>query len=1138
MEDYAVTGKRIQLRLFLCSTIAFAAMLRSANAVAAAVRVREENIVIPTYVAGEPEPNPMFYFGRNSQGAEGRIYPYPLYDTLTGEKVDKTYKRVILENEYVRIGILPEIGGRILEGLDKTNNYDFFYRQHVIKPALIGLIGAWISGGVEWNIPHHHRATTFIPVPYRVEENADGSKTVWVGELELRHRTRWAVGYTLRPGRSVLEAWLRIVNRTPVVHSMLCFANVAVHVNDDYQVIFPPRTQYVTHHSKREFTTWPIARARYGGYDFGDGVDVSWYRNHISANSMFAWNYTDDFFAGYDHGRQAGTMSVANHHIVPGKKLWTWGNGPRGRMWDKILTDEDGPYLELMVGAYSDNQPDYSWLQPYEVKSFEMYWYPFRDIGGVKKANLDAAVNLDVNDGIAKVGFYATSARRQATVLLKAGDKTLLEEMVAIDPGKPYTNKVAVPAGVDEHDLRASLSADGKELVAYSPIRVDPEPMPEPVRAPEQPEEIETNEELYLTGLRIEQFHDPSRDPDPYWEEALRRDPGDVLVNTALGIRYLKKARYEDAEKLLRKALERLTAKYTSPLNGEPFYYLGVVLKAQGKNDEAFDALYKATWSMAWRAPAYYTLAEIACGRSDMASALDLVDQSLQANTQNIRALNLKAALLRHMGRSKDALQLLASAAHQTDPLDVRAMAEQWLASGRSAARDRMVSAMNAHPATAQETAAEYLNAGLWEDGTVVLTQVVEAARGKSRVSPMVYYYLAYFADKGGQGEKAADCCRLAQKMSPDYVFPFQDEAIAVLEHAMAVDARDARAPYYLGNLLYDWQPARAIDLWEQSVSLDSSLATAYRNLAVAYSHDDANDATEKAIADLEKAVSMPKRYAMHFAELDEMYETSGVAPEKRLALLERNSDVVAQRDDALSRMIGLKVLMGKYDEAIQLMTGRNFEVWEGGTLTVAGSWTDAHLLRGRQRLTAGKYQEALADFQAAGEIPDNLPSERARGGRDAEIAYGIGAAHEGLGDMEKARESWTRASVSEGRPRFGRRGGSGGGAEQYYRALALRKLGEEELATDIFQQMVKDGTGRLQDSGEGDSSALFGRRRSRGSRLADAHYMIGLGYLGLNENDKAKEHFAETLKASPDHLGARTTLPQGQQDGGERGEW
>ncbi|MEK7407848.1 MAG: DUF5107 domain-containing protein, partial [Acidobacteriota bacterium] len=664
------------------------------------VRISERDIVIPTYPAGAPEPNPMFYFGRASQGAEGRIYPYPLYDRLTGKKVDKTYRMVYLENEYVRIGVLPEIGGRIFEAVDKTNNYDFFYRQHVIKPALIGLIGAWISGGVEWNIPHHHRASTFIPVQYRLEENADGSKTVWVGELEVRHRMRWAVGYTLRPGKSYLEASVRILNRTPVVNTMLCFANPAVHVNDNYQVIFPPGTQYVTHHAKREFTTWPIATTRYGGYDFSRGVDVSWYKNHVNSNSMFAWNYWDDFFAGYDHGKQAGTMSVADHHMVPGKKLWTWGSGPRGRMWDKILTDEDGPYIELMVGAYSDNQPDYSWLQPYEAKVFEQYWYPFRDIGGVKNANLEAAVNLDVaKGGVAKLGFYTTSAHREATVTLKSGERVLLQEKVAIGPDRAFVKQVLLPAGVDEYALRAAISAGGKELVAYSPLRVKPEPMPPAVEAPPPPGEIKTNEELYLTGLRIEQFHNPALDPDPYWHEALRRDPGDVRVNTALGINCLKRARFEEAEKLFRKALERLTAKHTAPKDGEPLYYLAVALKAQGHNDEAFDVFYKATWSAAWRAPAYYSLAEIACLRGDMAAALGLADRALEANALNVRALNLKAAVLRQLGRGNEALELLASAFRKTDPLDARAMAERWLVSKSPEAGKALFSTLNEHPA-------------------------------------------------------------------------------------------------------------------------------------------------------------------------------------------------------------------------------------------------------------------------------------------------------------------------------------------------------------------------------------------------------------------------------------------------------
>ena len=206
-------------------------------------------------------------------------------------------------------------------------------------------------------------------------------------------------------------------------------------------------------------------------------------------------------------------MSVADHHMVPGKKLWTWGNGAAGRQWDHILTDNDGPYIELMVGAYSDNQPDYSWLQPNETKSFSMYWYPFREIGGVKKANLDAGVNLDAANGRAKVGFYTTANHTAASVMLKAGDKILLQETTAIGPAKAYTKEIVVPAGIDEQDLRASISVNGKELVAYSPIRLRPEPMPKAVVPPGPPEQFKSTEELYLAGQRIEQFHNPGLDP-------------------------------------------------------------------------------------------------------------------------------------------------------------------------------------------------------------------------------------------------------------------------------------------------------------------------------------------------------------------------------------------------------------------------------------------------------------------------------------------------------------------------------------------------------------------------------------------------------------------------------------------------
>ena len=1021
----------------------------------------------------------------------------------------------------MRLGILPEIGGRLFEAVDKSDGYDFIYRQHVIKPALIGLIGAWISGGIEWNIPHHHRASTFLPVQYSVQTNADGGCTVWVGELELRQRMRWAVGYTLHPGKSYLECSVRILNRTPFPNTMLCFANAAVSVNTNYQVIFPPSTQYVTYHGKREFATWPIAGGFYSGANFGDGTNVSWYSNHISANSMFAWNYQDDFFAGYDHGKQAGTLSIADHHFIPGKKFWTWGDGPRGVMWDKILTDNDGPYIELMTGAYSDNQPDYSWLQPYETKSFQMYWYPFRDIDGVKKANLDAAVNLeiDTNKNVAKVGFCVTSAHDSAWVeVTSSGIYSVLHERISISPGKPYVKQISFPKGTDAHDLRAALSVDGHELVSYSPVRLTPMEMPKPVSGPPPPAEIKTVEELYLAGQRIEQFHAPGiASPEPYWEEALRRDPGDARVNIALGIRQLKEARFADAEQHFRKAIERLSANYTSPKDGEPYYYLGVALKAQDQTKVAEDAFAKATWSEAWRGPAYFSLAEIATGHSNYTAALDDLDRSLDANGLNLRAFTLKAAALRHIGRTNEALAVLDIAAQKTDPLDVRLMAERWLA-GDFNAEQEMRWTLNDHPATGLETAAEFVEAGLRDDARVFLGKMTSNWKGKNFDSPLGDYWASQLGASGSGGLDSRSL-EIATHSHPDYAFPFQWEMIPVLRKAIESKPQDARAPYYLGNLLFDWQPEEALKLWEQSAKLDPSFAIVHRNIATALIHQKPEGATNRAIAELEKAVACPVKYAMHFAELDELYAATGAAPEKRLALLEQNHDIVAKRDDALSREIGLKVFAGKYAEAIQLMTGRTFSVWEGGTLDVASHWVTAHLGRGRQELAARQFQAALSDLQAAKNIPDNLPNDgRGSGGHEAELNYWIGNAYDGLGDKDKAAQSWkdAQAATTGGGGGGGLRGGRGASLDRqagsYYQALARRALGQKDEADRALHTLLDNANRDLQ----GESA-----------RTASGHYSASWPISDSAKRSRPARNSELALRAVPDSLGPKMELNQ-----------
>lgn len=248
------------------------------------------------------------------------------------------------------------------------------------------------------------------------------------------------------------------------------------------------------------------------------------------------------------------------------------------------------------------------------------------------------------------------------------------------------------------------------------------------------------------------------------------------------------------------------------------------------------------------------------------------------------------------------------------------------------------------------------------------------------------------------------------------------------------------------------------MELWKASLARDPSLAVVHRNLAIAASHQPGARNLDEAIRHLEAAVALPGPSSIFFSELDELDEAAGVAPEKRLAVLDANHETVARRDDALGREIALRVLLGQCDRAIALLTGRTFAVWEGGTLTAAGDWTEAHLRRGVERMSSRRFEEALADFQAAGQLPENLPTETHDGtARQEEIAYRIGIAEEALGRHEEASAAWGRAaqegaSSPEGRPR---RGFPGNTAEAYFRALALRRLGRTDAAEEVLRALA-----------------------------------------------------------------------------------
>jgi tetratricopeptide (TPR) repeat protein len=1078
------------------------------------VSIREEPLVLPTYEIGRPELAPMFYAGRDYQGAAGKIYPYPLYDDPTDVRGDKTYQAAYLENKYVKICVLPELGGRVLSATDKTDGYDYVYRQTEIKPALIGMLGAWISGGMEWDIPHHHRASSYLPVDHRLMKNPDGSSTIWVGELEFRHRMEWAVGITLYPDKTYMKVTTKLLNRTPFVHSFLDFTNTAVHANENYQVIFPPDTQYAVYHAKVQFAHWPISHDIYQGVDYTRGMDLSWWKNHPAPISFFAWNFDGDFFGGYDHGKQAGIICIEDHNVSPGAKFFEWGPGPEGKLWDHIL-DSQGDYLELMAGNFSDNQPDYSWIQPSETKTATQYWFPIRGIGGAKNANLNGAVNLEVGpSGKAKFGFYTTQEFRGAKTILTAGDQTLFEQSIDIAPDKPLVQEVPLPAGIKEDDLKVVLlDSGGKELISYHQVKREAEPMPPVVQPPLPPSEIKTVDELYHVGLRIEQFHSAVLESYPYYEEALRRDPGNYAVNTALGRLYCERGLWQQARKKLTAALDRATRNYTRPKDGEAYYYLGVTLRGESKNTEAADAFHRASWSEAWTAASYYQLAELDGKKGQWAQAISDLNHSLDYSTLDGRAWDLKAAALRKLGRTEEA-KAAAHKALAVDPLDLWAIHELELLQEAEPPEINLGNIVQSN----LELAVDYHDAGLTGESQQVLKQLVAASTEPNKVNPLVYYYLGYLAAESEQCGEASKYFQLAAEMPTDYVFPLRLETVKVLEAAMQANPADARAPYYLGNLLYDRQPAAAVKMWEKSAAMDGSFALVYRNLALAYLQ--AENDTTKGITAMEKAVRLDRDNARFLYELDTLYEAGNVSPPQRAASFEAHSAVAAKRSDATMQEAKVDLLLGRYDRAIQLLKTHRFHNWEGYG-EIHDVYMDALVLRGESELKAGKYQEALKDYEASLQYPENLEVGRPyHQPRLPQVNYLMALTYEKLGNTAKSREFFQQALSSEWHRRR---------QEQpemlYYQGMAALKLGRNNDANQIFDELTAMGDRALAAGSDIDYFAKFGQRRSSRFRLADAHYLIGLVNLGKGETAKAEVEFQAVLGLNVNHLGATAQL-------------
>ncbi|MCX2679792.1 DUF5107 domain-containing protein [Galbibacter sp. EGI 63066] len=1095
--------------------------MRTANK----VKAWKAKINIPTYETGSPEKYPFFLEKRVYQGSSGVVYPNPVIEQISDHPVAKEWNVIYLENQYLKIMVLPELGGRIQMAFDKIKQRHFVYYNHVIKPALVGLTGPWISGGIEFNWPQHHRPSTYEPVDSCIEENTDGSVTVWVSETERMSRTKGMAGFTLYPDKAYLEIKGRVYNRTPHPQTFLWWANPAVAVNDHYQSVFPPDVHAVFDHGKRDVSEFPIASGEYYKVDYSPGTDISRYKNIPVPTSYMAITSKYDFVGGYENDTEAGLLHIADHHISPGKKQWTWGNGDFGHAWDRNLTETDGPYIELMCGVYTDNQPDFSWLHPYEEKSFRQYFMPYHSVGVVKNATKNALVNMEKEGDKVVLKIYVTAVYPDSDIVLSAKKETLYRERTDLRPEKGYQVMINL-RGYKFQELEFCLRDDhGNILLTWVPEPEEKIAIPKAAKAAKAPGDIVSTEQLYLTGLHLEQYRHATYNPEDYYKEALSREPGDVRNNNAMGLWYLRRGRFRKALKFFETAIATLTDRNPNPYDGEAFFNKGMCLKFLGNLDKSYEAFFKSCWNAAWQDAGYFNLAQICC-RNREEKALELVQKSLIRNWHNHKARHLKAIILRKLGQSK-AIEQLISESLKIDRFNFGMLFEKYLLSLAEQDLEYFKSMMRDYVHNYIELAIDYAEAGEYLSAIKVLELYSD---GKKEFYPMAAYFMAYFYAKTGQREKSDAYYKIAVEMPVDYCFPNRLEEVVVLKTAIKDNPEDSHSHYYLGNFWYaSRQYDHAREAWEKAIRLDPDNAICHRNLALLYYNK--TDEKDLAQTHLEEAFSIGKKNARILMELDQLYKKRNISVKTRLQLFEQHRELCNSRDDTYLELATLHNLLDDSERALHLIESRKFHPWEGGEGKVPFQYVTAKIEIAKKLIIRGDYQEAIAHLETAKIYPENLGEGKLFGTQENDIDYWLGIACEKLGDTSGAAEYFRTASVGLSDPSPATFYNDQQPDKIFYQGLALLKLGSEREARERFEKLIAYGKDHGNDTVKIDYFAvslpdllIFEEDLDQKNR-AHSHYLEGLGNMGLKQWDTAKRHMEHVLKMNNSHTGARIHL-------------
>jgi tetratricopeptide (TPR) repeat protein len=714
----------------------------------ASITVETRDIL--TYPYSDPDPVPVLADRRDD------IFPYHTFEGYSLKGRVQKWNVVKLENDYIEVWVLPSDGGKVWGAIEKSTGKEFIYRNEVMKYRNISMRGPWTSGGIEFNFGLiGHNPSTCVPVDYKTVENADGSVSCFVGSLDLPSRTSWTVEIRLPKDKAWFETRATWTNPTSLPQTYYNWMTAAAVVTDDLEFAYPGN-QEIGHGGEQG--PWPINEV---------GRNVAFYKenNFESSKSYHVVGEYNDFMGGYYHNSGFGFGHWALYDEMPGHKLWLWSLARDGGIWEDLLTDTDGQYMEFQAGRmfnqYSASSKPFNTpisqtqFTPGLTDKWREVWFPVKEIGGLKDVSPIGVMNVKPENGKLQIGINAL-AFADAKIIVKSEGKVIFTE-----------NRKFSPMDVYETSVPLNEKADYEVVVEGMDLQYNPSKRQLLCRpfVSTIPTNIVTPTSLYQQGMELKEGRGYTK-AKGYFKLCLQTDPLYIEAMSALSELYYRSCQYDSSLYYANNARQLDT--YNPGAN----YFAGLTYRAMGKLTDALESFGWAARFPEYRSPAYAQMAAIELALDNKPLTLHYAGLALDFNRYNLPALEVLAILNRNSGETTTAEKYIDEI-DNLYPLNHFSDFERNLLHPSDENLSRFTSSItNEMPyQTYIELCMIYYNLGQKNEAIKVLDKAPD--------NPLITIWKAFLIDDASLLDKVTSA-------SPAFVFPYRTETITALTWALS----------------------------------------------------------------------------------------------------------------------------------------------------------------------------------------------------------------------------------------------------------------------------------------------------------------------------------------------------------------